>query len=152
MNVKNLVVAVLVSAFLSACNESTGSNSNLSGEQRILNDNLALWQRSGISSYQYTSSKSCFCAPDEPIVVIVVSGQVSEAFRTPSGIYLSAQELASVATIEGMFSKAQVAINQRVARLTVVYNASLGYPESISIDGNQAIADDEITYNVRNFQ
>jgi hypothetical protein len=125
---------------------------DLNAAQTTLNNNIALWQRSNISDYRYTYRRNCFCAPEESVVVVVVSGQVAQAFRTPSGTYLSAPELAGVFPIEGLFTKVQEAINQRAYNLTVTYHAQFGFPESISIDYNQKLADDEQSYSARDFQ
>jgi hypothetical protein len=152
MKARSFLIAIMAAACVSACDESNELGPELSAEQRALNDNMALWQRANIASYQYTYRRQCFCAIEEDIVVVVVNGQVSQAFRTPSGIYLTAQELPSVFPIEGLFSKVQEAIDRRVFSLRVVYNASYSYPELIAIDGIQNLADDEITYTARDLQ
>ena len=152
MNARDFLIAMVASLCMSACEHSDKSSVDLSAAQSTLNDNIALWQRSNIPNYRYTYRRNCFCAPEESVVVVVANGQVSEAFRTPSGTYLSAQELTSVFPVEGLFSKVQEAINKRAFNLTVVYHSQFGFPASISIDYNQNIADDELNYTARDFQ
>lgn len=149
-----LVVMMAIVA-LSACEEpeeAEETRSDLVAEQRALNDRIALWQQAKLSSYQYIYRKQCFCPPEEGIVVVVVDSQVSQAFRTPSGIFLSTQERVNVFTIDQLFEKVQDAINRRVYSLNVSYNSTYHYPELIVIDGNQNLADDEIGYSVSHFQ
>jgi hypothetical protein len=88
----------------------------------------------------------------EEVVITVTNGQVTQAFRTLNGTFLSAQERATLPTIEVLFDKVQQAINDRVYALTVVYNAQTGYPESIAIDNIKNLIDDEITYLASNLQ
>ncbi len=149
---KTAIILAAITFFATACDESAPLRPELSAEQRALNEHIALWQRSNIASYQYIYRRLCFCPQEQDIVVIVVSGQVSQAFRSPAGTFLTASELANVFTVEGLFNKVQDAINQRVSKLTVTYNSQLGFPESISIDPIQNLADDETTYTARGFQ
>jgi hypothetical protein len=150
MKATYLLIALLT-IVCAACDESE-PQSMPSAEQRALDANLALWQRSNIPNYQYTFQMQCFCVPGDDTVVIVANRQVSQAFRTPSGVYLTPQELTGMYTIEGLFAKVQEAIDQRVYSLRVTYDAQYGFPNSISIDRDRNIADEEVTYTARDFQ
>jgi len=149
-----VLVSILIGAVLiSACDHSNQSDStNFAVEQKALNDHMALWQRSNFASYQYVFRKQCFCGPLDDIVVVVLNGQVSQAYHLMSGIYLSAQELAYVLSIEQLFSTIQDAIDRKAFKLNVTYDPQLGFPQFISIDYSQNVADDEIAYTARNVQ
>jgi hypothetical protein len=154
METRAWIVLMLSVVCLLGCESSNEEpRQDLTSAQQALNQNIALWQQAGISTYQYTFRKMCYCPPLQgDVVVMVVNGQVSEAFRIPSGTYLSMQELAGVFPVEGLFARVQEAIDSRVAKLEVTYNAQRGFPEYISIDHNLALIDDEIGYTARDFQ
>lgn len=120
--------------------------------QLALNKNKRLWRDSGITSYQYTFQRSCFCVPTEDIVVIVSSGAVMEAFYTPGGSPLTPLELAGLMTVEELFSTIQRALNSDTSTVAVDYNAGTGYPEQVSVDWIVMAVDDEITYFVKDLQ
>jgi hypothetical protein len=155
MKTKKYLIAFVVAFCISACDDSGDSNETSSSTvdrvaaQQALDANIALWQRSSMASYQYTYLQQCFCPLRGDIVVTVVNGQVTEAFRLRDGTYLSAQEIGGVFPIEGLFNKIQESINRNVYSLKVTYNATLGYPESIAIDQDARLVDDEVTYTVR---
>ena len=121
-------------------------------QQLELNKNRTLWSEAAISNYQYTYRRSCFCPPQDDVVVLVTAGMVSEAFYTPSGTYLADDELTYIYTIEELFDTIQEAINTRVAYLQTTYNSELGYPEDIFIDRSSQIADEEMGYHILDFQ
>jgi hypothetical protein len=110
--------------------------------QRALDAARQRWQAAGVGDYHFTVERVCFCAP---------------AFRGPETIVVRAgvplappAAFENVATVPRLHAIVQKAIDDRVERLAVSYDA-LGVPLSISIDRRVAIADDEITYNVSAF-
>ncbi len=144
-----LVISVMI--LLAGCDNAT-QNSELDSEQSSLDQSILLWNTSKIASYQYTYKRECYCMPEQDIVVAVTSGDVSEAFYTPGGSYLADEDLDSLYTIENMFELIQEAIDLNVAVLEVDYNQETGHPEEIYIDRNKNLADEEITYIVKEFQ
>jgi hypothetical protein len=110
--------------------------------QQTLNGAKQRWQAAHISNYHYTVERQCFCAPSfRGPVTIVVRNDKSEG--TPAAFE-------NVATVPLLHAVVQKAIDDRVDRLGVVYDAR-GVPLSIAIDGRLMIADDEITYVVSGF-
>jgi hypothetical protein len=110
--------------------------------QQKLNAAKQRWQAAQISNYHYTVERQCFCAPSfRGPVTIVVRNDRSEG--TPAGFE-------NVATVPLLHAIVQKAINDKVDRLGVVYDAR-GVPLSIAIDRRVMIADDEITYLVSGF-
>ena len=121
-------------------------------EQLLLDENRTLWHQAGINDYRYTYRRSCFCAPQEDIVTVVKGGIIAEAFFTPSGTPLSADQIGNVVTIDRLFAIIQQAIDNKAAKLGVTYHADLGYPEKVYIDQVASIADEEITHMVLELQ
>jgi len=100
------------------------------------------WQAARTRDYHFTVKRVCFCAPSfRGPVTIVVRDDVPLA--PPASFE-------DVATVPRLHAIVQEAIDDRVERLAVAYDAR-GVPLSISIDRSSMIADDEITYHVTGF-
>lgn len=100
------------------------------------------WQAASVSNYHYTVERRCFCVPSfAGPATIVVRDDLPQA--TPAGFE-------EVATVPRLHAIVQKAIDDRVERLGVAYDAR-GVPLSIAIDRSSMIADDEITYLVSGF-
>ncbi len=150
MRGKSVLVIAFVITLISACGDTNPRPPTT--DQSELDDNIDFWADTGSGSYQFTYSESCFCPPEEAIVTTVVLDEITEAFYTPSGVYLSEDDLDGLDTINSLFSLIQAAITDDVAILEVTYNRFRGYPERIFIDVDENIADDEITRLVTDLQ
>jgi hypothetical protein len=100
------------------------------------------WQVAGVDDYHFTVERVCFCVPTfrGPETIVVRDG---EPLAAPAAFQ-------DVATVPRLHAIVQKAIDDRVERLGVSYDAR-GVPLSISIDRSSSVADDEITYNVSAF-
>lgn len=119
--------------------------------QTLLDENMALWQQSGLTHYQYMYQRSCLCLPQQ-VITMVSGGEITEAYFVSSGEALTAEQMADLLDIEALFAIIQNAIDRDVAELNVTYNNDYGYPETSYIDYYSQILDDEITHRVMEFQ
>ncbi|MGH2942806.1 MAG: DUF6174 domain-containing protein [Solirubrobacteraceae bacterium] len=111
--------------------------------QRELDAAKQRWQAAGIGDYHFTVERQCFCAPSfRGPVTIVVRGGAPDA-TTPAAFQ-------DIATVPRLHAIVQQAIDDRVERLDVTYDAR-GVPLAISIDRSSMVADDEIAYLVSGF-
>lgn len=145
-NIKLLLAFLLVSLLMGCLHSDEDS------KKSDLDRNISIWKKANITDYQYRFSQSCFCPPEEDIVIVVKAAVISEAFYVPSGIYLADIELGRLHTIPNLFDIVQEAIDSNVASLKVTYNDNYGYPEVIEIDRIKAAIDDEVTYYATEFQ
>lgn len=99
----------------------------------------ARWKAHGFASYSFHVAQSCFCAPREGSATIKVR-------RGRPGT-VSAR-LHDVATVPRLFAVVAGAIHDRVAGLTVTYDAKRGYVRHVFIDRSRMIADEEVGYDV----
>ena len=100
------------------------------------------WQAAHIRHYHFSVERVCFCPPSfRGPATIVVRDRV--ALAPPA-------EFDEVATVPRLHGIVQKAIDDRVERLTVAYDAR-GVPLSISIDRSSMIADEEVAYRVTGF-
>ena len=143
---KNIILFILMLVFSSAVCSSSGTN------QAELDKNIALWNASGINSYDYTYRRLCYCLPEEDVVVSVVDGEVVKAVYSPSGTPLSGDDLDRLLTIDDLFAVIQDSISNNVASIDVFYNANRGYPVKVYIDIDERLADEEITHVLVDFR
>ena len=114
----------------------------------------AKWKKKRPEHYSYTLQRSCFCTPDyrKPIEIRVFRGKVQQASLLPEGTPLPAERKAEALPVEGLFRMIREAIVNKSASVTVKYNATYGYPTSISIDRDRMMADEEVYLSASNFK
>lgn len=108
--------------------------------QRRLDAARRRWRRSGIKSYRFDVRRSCFCPPDDHVVIFVRDGRPLNAPPT----------LRRVATVPRLLREVQRAIDDGVVDLDVRFDRR-GVPRRLRIDGHRMLADDEVAYRVVRF-
>ncbi len=155
---KTLIFFTIFS-LLSACN-STGGNPPTDPEkpvspyQQTLNKYKQRWQQADIKNYKYTFQRSCFCMRDytKEVLTTVKNNKVVNAHWKGSQQPLDNKFKDNQQTINYFFSKIQDAIDRKAAVITVKYNEQYGYPETLSIDYDKMIADEELRLSAKNFR
>lgn len=139
---------ILFALALAGCSDTTGPDD----PAVLLEQNRALWSRSGVTSYRYTISRSCECVPESagPVTIDVRDGLVVDR-RYESGAAVNLQYSEVFTTVPGLFAIIQDAVDLPAASIAVRYNKDLGYPESIAIDQVAGAVDDEVSYRVTGF-
>ncbi len=120
--------------------------------QKALDVNQTKWADANLTTYTFVVASSCFCVPEENIVVNVVDDAVASAFFSPSGVLLDDVRLAETLTIDGYFGLIQQGIDGEFAQVDVEYNADFGFPTRLYIDRSEGIADDEVEYQIGSLQ
>ena len=116
--------------------------------QEQLNHNHSKWTSKNIKDYQYTFNWSCFCPPEhnKAVIISVRNGVLASIKYADGSGAVDKSKYPNYRTIEGLFEFVQDAINRKAYRVTVSYDANLGYPTSASIDYDQRIADEEKSF------
>lgn len=117
-----------------------------------LNKNIDRWKKSKIENYIYTYQQVCFGQERDKIIVSVSNGKVTKAFNQSTKQTLTNKELKNLVTIEQLFEQIKKAIKSNVDQLDVTYNQDYGYPESIDIDPEKKIVDEEYGYKITQFK
>ena len=141
--------------FVAGCISMTGcrnDSESLDPKQIALNENQAKWSNASVSSYRFTISYSCYCPVQESRVITVVDNVVTEAFFTPSGSMIESDEFVDYWIVDDYFGRIQTGIDEEYSVLDVTYDPTYGFPTKIFIDESPAIADEEISYFIRDFQ
>ena len=113
--------------------------------QRELNQNRELWESNGVADYQFVYQKICFCAPPDvaPVTVSVSQGTIVAVTLVDSGLSVTEADLERYSTIEDLFDLIQDAIDRDAYKISVEYDADLGYPLEANIDYDSRMADEE---------
>jgi len=149
MTMRSLALAALLAFALAAVPVASGQSTEGrridpgitdGSKQRRLDRARRDFRSTGVRSYRYVLSRTCYCPPLAGTIV-VRDGRPSA--RTP-------KQLADAATVPRLFRRIQRAIDAKVARISVRYGTR-GVPRSIYVDTDQRIADEEIGYTIERF-
>lgn len=140
------LIAVVVLLPLGSCGLPTQAVSDLARARQR-------WEAGRPAAYDYTLRISCFCGGEitQPVVIVVRDNTVESRKYADTGEIVSEQWNSSFPSIDGLFDLVTSANARNAASLVAAYDASLGYPMSISIDYVANVADDEIAYTVTSF-
>jgi hypothetical protein len=145
MKKQSWIFIVLVLALtLSACSGSA------------LQSNREKWDSQAIPHYRFNLSIGCFCPYFDimPLTIEVKDGQVV-SMTDVNGQTVREEFRANfeeAATIERLFAIVEEAASGGADEVKVEYDATYGFPSSISIDYIKEAMDDEISYHVLNFE
>ena len=120
--------------------------------------NIKKWQDADIAHYQFDLFIGCFCPFRDvmPLTIEVQNGEVVSITQA-DGVVVTATNpsyelFMSVATMEGLFAQLDSSLNGGADEVLVTYDATYGFPATISIDRIKEAIDDEIAYQVDNFE
>lgn len=107
------------------------------------------WADAGPDAYRMTLQRSCFCPPDwrGPFRVTVRDGAVVEATYEGEPI-----DVERVITAEALISLLRDAYTEGAERVDAAYDPEFGYPTQLYIDYSAQIADEEVGYEVSQFE
>ncbi|EAZ89915.1 DUF6174 domain-containing protein [Crocosphaera chwakensis] len=140
-----LLMVMLVNIMpMSANNES---NSLLIEE---LKENRQLWRSQQLKNYQYIYQQQCFCPlpSNVPLKVSVKNDKITQVVNLNNNQVIT--DLTLPKTIEELFKIIKDAIQRNADEILITYDPTLGYPTRVAIDYQKILADDEITYTVKN--
>jgi hypothetical protein len=145
---KKLILFVLV-FILAACTAGAPSE---------FERNAAKWNDAGVSHYRFSLFIGCFCpfAQDMPLIIEVKDGKMVSITRfdgTPIETTDPAYEIyTSYATIDLIFLKLEEALSGEAEGVIVAYDSVYGYPANIAIDYIKEAIDDELSFQISNFE
>jgi hypothetical protein len=138
---KNFLIAVVL-VMAAACHAPT----ELERATSDLAASRQRWAAQGLSTYQFTFDKNCFCDVRGPVRVSVKDGVVVGAMRIATGEVVDTR---NIPTVDSLFAFVERGISSRSDVLRVTYDPLCGFPTEIYSDGSYQIADDEITYTTK---
>lgn len=125
---------------LSACGTLTGP------ADEALADAKAKWAEKGTASYDFQTSRLCFCVwESRSVQVSVRNGVVTTATYVDNGDPVPAALVADIKTVPDLFDMIDDARASHAAALSTSYDPVYGYPTRIQVDYSATTMDDEIT-------
>ena len=143
-----LLAAVLVTS------AATGCDDPVAPEVTDLARAMDRWEARGPRDYSFDYQVSCFCPLPEvqPLRIEVRDSEVVRALPAGSDEGLDDKALDEIPTIDDLFEWILDAIDGEADRIDATYDDRLGYPHDVYIDRIKQAIDDELSFEVSNFQ
>ena len=110
----------------------------------------ARWAAVGPQSYRYSYEQFCNCPWSGEILVTVTDRVITSAVTVADNSVIPADRYQYLDTVDQAFTRIENAIANNAARLTVTYDATLGYPTAFSVDQHLQVMDDEYGAHIWN--
>lgn len=117
--------------------------------------NRALWESHRITDYDFTIRMSCFCEPPAgvPIRVIVRRGRMIDAFDSRNPNAGAGVDMGDIPdTIMALFDELYSRIEAGPDAVEIDYDDEFGFPAAIMIDEFLDYDDDEVSYEISDFE
>lgn len=110
------------------------------------------WESRSPATYSFVFQRSCFCGTEflQAVRITVADGTVVSAVFADDGTPIQTP-LPEVPTIPDLFDEIEAAIAARADRMDVTYDEGYGYPVDVSIDFIVQAVDDEMFFQVSEF-
>lgn len=129
------------------CGDPTGpEEARLTAAQRR-------WEatRPASNSYSMQQRVVCFCITGATsFQVTVTAGTITRAVNVTTGEAMSVTLLTIFRTVDQLFTQAREGIGRDGVVISMAFDATLGYPTTLSLDPIRNAADDEVTYVTSN--
>ena len=121
--------------------------------QRLLDENIALWNRQRPSNYEYVLENGCYCLPEyyTPVLVEVRADTLYAMSYIPSHRAVGRDVASYLPVIDTLFSQLQQAIDMGRDSIYVQFDAEYGFPYNVFIDWAPGV-DDEQKVEIRWFK
>lgn len=129
-----------------------------SQQRREFEAALAMWRTAGLSDYDYSFTRGCFC-PEEfvgPYAVSVLQESVAAATFQGTDLFdIDILEIGRyeeiIKTVDDVFAEIELALREADS-FTAEYHPALGYPTNVYIDWVANAADEEVGYTILNLR
>lgn len=148
-----IVALLLITAVVTWIAISPHTIAKLINMPTPLSNAINLWETQELDSYSYDLQISCFCLPEvtRPVSIIVSNGIVQSVTYVDDGTMADPDLFASYSTVDKLFERLEIAQSQNPATFNVTFDEQYGVPQSVSIDLDEMMADEEIYFTVSNF-
>ncbi|UCC75012.1 MAG: hypothetical protein JSV86_10800 [Gemmatimonadota bacterium] len=124
--------------------------SDVTGLERELEDNRALWESEGPASYSFDYHVVCYCLPEvtRPVTITVQHGEVVSVTYVDTGEPVDTPCLCDYPTVDDLFDEIESVLAEDPYSVRVDYDPELGYPADFFVDYDLQIADEEWGFDV----
>jgi len=144
---RRIIVLFFPAILLSSCSGLAQQTSSVVVQYQ---QNFKLWQQAGWQDYDLVYQRQCFCLAEvlRKIRVEVRDGKIANAVYADDASAIAADIDYSLKSVSDWFELITEAIERPAEGLQVSYDEVLGFPNSISIDYYQRMADDEVVVEI----
>lgn len=142
-------IFVILACILVACSANPATE---------FDKNLARWNSAKNSHYRYSLFIGCFCpfAGDMPLKIEVKDGEIISMTRF-DGTAINKTDpsyeiYTSYATIDRIFLNLEADLTGEADNITVTYDPTYGFPANVAVDYIKDAVDDEISYQISDFE
>lgn len=141
-------ILLMLAFMLAACTSGGASD---------YDKNLEKWNDAGIAHYRYSLFIGCFCPfmEEMPITIEVNNGEVV-SMTSAKGPIDATNPLKEVAdrysTIDRVFLALKADQTGDAEDVIAAYDPTYGFPANVAVDNIKEAVDDEISYQVSNFE
>lgn len=133
-----------------------GCSDSASPQRDPLESSRALWESRALDDYEFELGRACFCYPEYvgPARIRVRDDRVESVVYTSNGAPVPDSLITAywTITIDSLFGKILELRDEAPDTMGVRYNTDLGYPESIYVDFDRLLADDEFDWRVSHIE
>lgn len=153
------LITAITLVFLAACSAPAQSPAEAPGVvepegELTLEGARQRWAGNGFGHYRYVLRQECYCPREalRPVVVTVSAGEVTALALEEGGGDIADSVAENVRAITGWFDYIEEWRRRSPARLEVSHDRDTGMPTRIFIDRHEKMADDEITWHLRDLK
>jgi len=130
-----------------------GCSDPTSPEEARLTAAQRRWEATRPASNSYTMQQRvvCFCITGaSSFQVTVTTGTITRAVNVVTGESMSVTLLTIFRTVDQLFAQAREGLTREGVVTSLAFDATLGYPTTLSLDPIRNAIDDEVTYVTSN--
>lgn len=112
------------------------------------------WASKGSRDYRFRFQWNCFCAFRGPVQITVRAGKIDaiQSLADRDGGAVPREQFERYKTIDQLFELIAQAYEKRAVSIRATYDETRGFPQSAYIDYDRRIADEEMGFEVKDFE
>jgi hypothetical protein len=149
-----LGIVFLLAAVVAATFVIPGMIGDANGDDSPDDTPAGRWQEQRIADYRYTLQVSCFCIREmvRPVLIEVQDNELASVSYADDGAAADPVLFERFDSVQKLFAIIEDAAAQDPVRLDVTYDETYGVPLSVSYDIDERIADEELSFEVSDFE
>jgi len=115
-----------------------------------MRENRWKWIKSAVFDYEVDESLNCFCMISGKHHLVIVDEQLVSATNNQGQAVTNPGQYFK--TVDQLFKYIEESLSRNPDKVTITYDNTYGYPTSVYFDFDEKIADEEMGFELSNFQ